>query len=192
MSKLELTIACGRYDRTQALIDGSPLVVNNSRWGNFRTWRTRRWWHRPGPTAVALLGDAAHTAHFSVGSGTKMAMEDAVALAQAVSGHEGEVSSALQLYQENREIEALKLQSAARNRMEWFEQVERYVHLDPEQFTYSLLTGSQRIGHENLKLRDAGYVHAALLVRRTRCEQLPVEPERQMDRPSAAPPRQLA
>ena len=65
---------------------------------------------------------------------------------------------ALQTYQEERETEALKLQSAARNRMEWFEQVERYVHLEPEQFTYSLLTGSQRIGHENLKLRDAGYV----------------------------------
>ena len=63
-----------------------------------------------------------------------------------------------QRYQDEREIEALKLQSAARNRMEWFEQVERYVHLEPEQFTYSLLTGSQRIGHENLKLRDAAYV----------------------------------
>ncbi len=62
------------------------------------------------------------------------------------------------LYQEEREIEALKLQSAARNRMEWFEEVERYVHLEPEQFAYSLLTGSQRIGHANLKLRDSRYV----------------------------------
>ena len=61
-------------------------------------------------------------------------------------------------YQEEREIEALKLQSAARNRMEWFEQVERYVHQEPEQFTYGLLTGSQRIGHANLKLRDPHYV----------------------------------
>src|SRR5262249_955610 len=71
---------------------------------------------------------------------------------------QGDIAGALQRYQEEREIEALKLQSAARNRMEWFEQVERYVHLEPEQFTYSLLTGSQRIGHANLKLRDSGYV----------------------------------
>ena len=85
-------------------------------------------------------------------------MEDAIALTRVLSHHDGDVTSALQKYQEEREIEALKLQSAARNRMEWFEQVERYVHLDPEQFTYSLLTGSQRIGHENLKLRDSGYV----------------------------------
>ena len=70
-------------------IDGCPLLVNNSRWGNFRTWRTQRWRHRAGPfnrTAVALLGDAAHTAHFSVGSGTKMAMEDAIALVAALDG----------------------------------------------------------------------------------------------------------
>src|SRR5580700_11476527 len=92
------------------------------------------------------------------GSGTKLAMEDAIALARVLSHHDGDVQSALQRYQDEREIEALKLQSAARNRMEWFEEVERYVHLDPEQFTYSLLTGSQRIGHENLKLRDAHYV----------------------------------
>jgi anthraniloyl-CoA monooxygenase len=81
-----------------------------------------------------------------------------MALTRVLCGHTGDVREALEGYQEEREIEALKLQSAARNRMEWFEQVERYVHLDPEQFTYSLLTGSQRIGHENLKLRDARYV----------------------------------
>src|SRR5205807_8230145 len=67
-------------------IDGCPLLVNNSRWGNFRTWRTQRWRHRVGRTAVAPLGDAAHTAHFSVGSGTKMAMEDAIALVAALDG----------------------------------------------------------------------------------------------------------
>ena len=107
---------------------------------------------------IVLIGDAAHTAHFGIGSGTKLAMEDAIALAQVLSRGSDDVPAALAEYQEEREIEALKLQSAARNRMEWFEQVERYVHLDPEQFTYSLLTGSQRIGHENLKLRDAPYV----------------------------------
>jgi len=84
-------------------------------------------------------------------------MEDAIALSREVA-RGGDVSGALQRYQEERELEALKLQSAARNRMEWFENVARYTHLEPLQFTYSLLTGSQRIGHDNLKLRDAGFV----------------------------------
>ena len=95
----------------------------------------------------------------AIGSGTKLAMEDAMSLARVLLRAHRRVHDALQRYQEEREIEALKLQSAARNRMEWFEQVERYVHLEPEQFTYSLLTGSQRIGHENLKLRDSRYVN---------------------------------
>jgi anthraniloyl-CoA monooxygenase len=123
-------------------------------WLKFSRILCEKWHHEN----IVLIGDAAHTAHFGIGSGTKLAMEDAMALARVLSSYQGDVSCALRCYQEEREIEALKLQSAARNRMEWFEQVERYVHLDPEQFTYSLLTGSQRIGHENLKLRDAGYV----------------------------------
>ena len=113
----------------------------------------RRWFTRN----IVLIGDAAHTAHFSIGSGTKLAMEDAVALSREIA-RGGDVSGALQRYQEERELEALKLQSAARNRMEWFENVARYAHLEPLQFTYSLLTGSQRIGHDNLKLRDAAFV----------------------------------
>jgi anthraniloyl-CoA monooxygenase len=104
-----------------------------------------------------LIGDAAHTAHFSIGSGTKLAMEDAIALAGTLT-RESRIEHALELYQAEREVEALRLQSAARNRMEWFENVDRYVHMDPLQFSYTLLTGSQRIGHENLKLRDKGYV----------------------------------
>ncbi len=141
-------------------LDGKPLVSNakhrsdSSVWLKFDRVLCERWHYKN----MVLIGDAAHTAHFGIGSGTKLAMEDAMALARVVSAHQGEVSAALQLYQDEREIEALKLQNAARNRMEWFEQVERYVHLDPEQFTYSLLTGSQRIGHQNLKVRDAGYV----------------------------------
>src|SRR5262249_2191820 len=74
------------------------------------------------------------------------------------STHDGDVEGALQRYKEEREIEALRLQSPARNRMEWFEEVERYVHQEPEQFAYGLLTGSQRVGHANLKLRDSHYV----------------------------------
>jgi anthraniloyl-CoA monooxygenase len=141
-------------------LDGNSLISNakhlrgSAVWLKFNRVLCEKWFHKN----IVLIGDAAHTAHFSIGSGTKLAMEDAIALTRVLSHHDGDVSSALQKYQEEREIEALKLQSAARNRMEWFEQVERYVHLDPEQFTYSLLTGSQRIGHENLKLRDSGYV----------------------------------
>ena len=112
-------------------------------------------WHHKN---IVLIGDAAHTAHFSIGSGTKLAMEDALALSRTLTATHGDVETALASYQVEREVEALKLQSAARNRMEWFEHVDRYVHLEPEQFTYSLLTGSQRISHANLKLRDARYV----------------------------------
>jgi anthraniloyl-CoA monooxygenase len=141
-------------------LDGNALISNakhlkgSAVWLKFNRVLCEKWFHKN----IVLIGDAAHTAHFSIGSGTKLAMEDAIALTRVLSNHDSDVASALQKYQEEREIEALKLQSAARNRMEWFEQVERYVHLDPEQFTYSLLTGSQRIGHENLKLRDSGYV----------------------------------
>ncbi len=104
-----------------------------------------------------LIGDAAHTAHFSIGSGTKLAMEDAIALVARTAGA-ADVPAALAAYQDERETEALKLQSAARNRMRWFEEVARYAKLEPWQFTYSLLTGSQRIGHANLKLRDPAFV----------------------------------
>ena len=142
-------------------LDGLPLISNarhlkgSAVWLKFQRVLCEKWFHKN----VVLIGDAAHTAHFGIGSGTKLAMEDATMLARVLSNATDDVASALaDRYQQEREIEALKLQSAARNRMEWFEDVERYVHLEPEQFTYSLLTGSQRIGHENLKLRDAGYV----------------------------------
>ena len=141
-------------------LDGFPLISNASHlrgsavWLKFQRVLCEKWFHKN----IVLIGDAAHTAHFAIGSGTKLAMEDAIALARVLTHHGSDVRCALERYQEEREVEALKLQSAARNRMEWFEQVERYVHLDPEQFSYSLLTGSQRIGHENLKLRDAHYV----------------------------------
>ena len=106
---------------------------------------------------MVLIGDAAHTAHFSIGSGTKLAMEDAISLARHVTAT-GDLPRALEAYHEERSVEVLKLQSAARNRMEWFENVERYTVLPPRQFAYSLLTGSQRIGHDNLKLRDGEFV----------------------------------
>jgi len=106
---------------------------------------------------VVLMGDAAHTAHFSVGSGTKLALEDAIALARAIEG-EADLGRALDAYEAARGVEVLKIQNAARNSTEWFENVRRYTALEADQFAYSLLTRSQRISHENLRLRDAGYV----------------------------------
>ena len=141
-------------------LEGNPLVSNarhlrgSAIWLKFNRVLCEKWFHKN----IVLIGDAAHTAHFSIGSGTKLAMEDAIALARVLSTHDGNVEDALRLYQEEREIEALRLQSAARNRMEWFEEVERYVHQEPEQFAYGLLTGSQRVGHASLKLRDSNYV----------------------------------
>jgi anthraniloyl-CoA monooxygenase len=139
-------------------LGGHRLISNakhlrGSAWLTFNRVLCKRW-HT---NNVVLIGDAAHTAHFGIGSGTKLAMEDAVSLVRHVAGV-GDVEAGLKSYQEERSLEALKLQSAARNRMEWFENVSRYVHLDPLQFTYSLLTGSQRIGHDNLRLRDGGFV----------------------------------
>ena len=106
---------------------------------------------------VVLMGDAAHTAHFSIGSGTKLAFEDAIALDRALRGAKG-LAEALETYQAERSVEVLKIQNAARNSTEWFENVKRYTALEAEQFAYSLLTRSQRISHENLRLRDAAYV----------------------------------
>jgi len=139
-------------------LDGHKLQskaghLRGSAWLNFRQVHCQRWHH--GNTV--LVGDAAHTAHFSIGSGTKLAMEDAISLAHHLTRTD-DLDAALAAYRAERQLEVLKLQSAARNRMRWFENVARYVHLPPEQFAYSLLTGSQRIGHDNLKLRDEHFV----------------------------------
>jgi anthraniloyl-CoA monooxygenase len=108
---------------------------------------------------IVLMGDAAHTAHFSVGSGTKLALEDAIALARVLKGRP-DLAAALEAYQAERKVEVLKIQNAARNSTEWFENVERYSAMQAEQFAYSLLTRSQRISHENLRLRDHAYVES--------------------------------
>ena len=133
--------------------------LRGSAWLNFNRVHCRRWHDG----RVVLIGDAAHTAHFSIGSGTKLAMEDAISLVRHVTGGSDLVQAlapALEAYRAERSLEVLKLQSAARNRMEWFENIERYARLPPEQFAYSLLTGSQRIGHENLKRRDVKFVES--------------------------------
>ncbi len=140
-------------------LHGHRLMANSAHlrgrdWLNFTRVGNERWTDGN----VVLVGDAAHTAHFSVGSGTKLAMEDAIGLADALVTLEGDLSRALPQYEAARKIEFLKLQNAARNSTEWFENVARYATLPPEQFAYSLLTRSQRIGHENLRLRDTTYV----------------------------------
>lgn len=141
------------------MLDGARLISNASHlrgsaaWLKFNRVLCERWFK----DNIVLLGDAAHTAHFTIGSGTKLAMEDAAALVRVMNSAEGDVPARLAHYQAEREIEALKLQSAARNRMTWFEDVERYVGMEPEQFAFAVLTGSQRLGHANQKLRDPGY-----------------------------------
>jgi len=140
-------------------LDGHRLAANipphqrATPWLQFPRVHCARWWH----DNLVLIGDAAHTAHFSIGSGTKLAMEDAIALARIVHG-QADLAQALPAYEEERRTEALRLQNAARNSMEWFENVRRYARLDPEQFAYSLLTRSQRVSHENLRLRDRVYL----------------------------------
>ena len=148
-------------------LDGHPLMTNAAHlrgsaiWIRFPRVICKTWthWasanHRTVP--IVLMGDAAHTAHFSVGSGTKLALEDAIALSGALH-RTSDVRTALADYEAERSIEVLKIQNAARNSTEWFENVERYTAFDAEQFAYSLLTRSQRISHENLRLRDRGFV----------------------------------
>jgi len=148
-------------------LGGQPLMANaahlrgSSMWIRFPRLACRQWVHPIGvdgrQVPLVLMGDAAHTAHFSIGSGTKLALEDAIGLADEL-GKEGDLFAALARYQEARLVEVLKLQSAARNSMEWFENVARYTAMEAEQFAYSLLTRSQRLSHENLRLRDAAYV----------------------------------
>jgi anthraniloyl-CoA monooxygenase len=133
---------------------GHRILTNRSLWRSFPTVRNERWHWRN----VVLLGDAAHTAHFSIGSGTRLAMEDAIALAAALDRHR-DVAAALRAYEEERRPQVESLQRAAQVSLEWFEQTERYYgRLEPIQFAFSLLTRSLRVTHENLKVRDAKFV----------------------------------
>jgi anthraniloyl-CoA monooxygenase len=159
MSQEETTAACERIFAKN--LGGHRLMTNarhlrGSAWLNFNRVLCERWSHEN----IVLMGDAAATAHFSVGSGTKLAMESAVALAGYLHT-EPDMAAAFRRYEDERRTEVLRLQSAARNSTEWFENVERYLHLDPVQFNYSLLTRSQRISHENLRQRDKDWLESA-------------------------------
>jgi anthraniloyl-CoA monooxygenase len=146
------------------VLEGAPLMTNarhlrGSAWLNFTRLICGKWHHFNGKSHVVLMGDAAHTAHFAIGSGTKLAIDDAIELARQfdLHGHSADaIPAVLQDYEAIRRVDVARIQNAARNAMEWFEVVgTRYAdQLPPEQFMYSMLTRSQRISHENLRMRD--------------------------------------
>ncbi|WGX99194.1 bifunctional salicylyl-CoA 5-hydroxylase/oxidoreductase [Nocardioides sp. L-11A] len=133
-------------------LQGHEILTNNSKWLSFHTVRNERWHHEN----VVLLGDAAHTAHFSIGSGTKLAMEDALALAACLHEHPS-VAAALEAYQAERKPVVESTQRAAQASLEWFEDIGRYADQDPTTFVFNLLTRSRRITFDNLKERDPGF-----------------------------------
>lgn len=160
MSKEEIVETCRKVFEDH--LDGHKLMSNadhlrgSAVWINFPRVLCEKWYHEN----VVLLGDASATAHFSIGSGSRLAFDSAIALANYLSS-ETTLEKAFERYQEERRLDVLRLQSAARNSLEWFEEVERYLDLDPVQFNYSLLTRSQRISHENLRLRDPKWLESA-------------------------------
>ncbi|MDP2298177.1 MAG: bifunctional salicylyl-CoA 5-hydroxylase/oxidoreductase [Pseudolabrys sp.] len=159
MNAEETIAACEKI--FAAHLNGNALMSNakhlrGSAWLNFNRVLCERW----STGNVVLLGDSAATAHFSVGSGSKLALESAIALSNYLHS-EKDMASAFARYEDERRLEVLRLQNAARNSTEWFEDVERYLHLDPVQFNYSLLTRSQRISHENLRERDPAWLAGA-------------------------------
>jgi anthraniloyl-CoA monooxygenase len=149
-------------------LKGEKLLTNarhlrGSAWLNFQRVKCQQWSHFNGRSHVVLMGDAVHTAHFAIGSGTKLALEDAIELTRqfrSLGDTPAHIPAVLAKYQELRAVDVLRLQNAAWNAMEWFEVCgERYCdQLEPEQFMYSMLTRSQRISHENLRLRDKGWL----------------------------------
>lgn len=159
MTKEESIATCERIFAKH--LGGHALMSNanhirGSAWINFPRILCERWSHEN----LVLMGDAAASAHFSIGSGTKLALESAVFLAEQLQTGR-DLADVFHTYEDARRTEVLKLQSAARNSLEWFEDIERYLTLDPVQFNYSLLTRSQRISHENLRLRDPAWLSAA-------------------------------
>ncbi len=155
-------------DLFSEVLEGAELMTNarhlrGSAWLNFNRLICGKWSHFNGNSHVVLMGDAAHTAHFAIGSGTKLAIDDAIELANQFNRHghsKAHIPAVLTTYEDIRRIDVARIQNAARNAMEWFEVVgKRYADtLEPEQFMYSMLTRSQRISHENLRLRDPAWL----------------------------------
>jgi anthraniloyl-CoA monooxygenase len=142
-------------------LNGARLLSNNAKWINFATLKTHKWSHKIAAEGereryVVLLGDAAHTAHFSIGSGTKLAMEDAISLAGAIEQHP-DLSAALNEYELERKPVVETFQRAARESQSYFEEIKRYLGLEPMQFAFQLLTRSGRISYADLHLKDARF-----------------------------------
>ena len=160
MSKEETVETCRKI--FEAHLGGHDLMSNAAHlrgsavWMQFPRVICEKWYHEN----VVLMGDAAATGHFSIGSGSRLAFDSAIALADYLHS-EPTLEQAFERYQEVRRIEVLRTQSAARNSLEWFEEVERYLDMPAPQFAYSLLTRSQRISHENLRLRDPEWLRSA-------------------------------
>jgi anthraniloyl-CoA monooxygenase len=134
-------------------LEGHRLIANRSIWRNFPTIRNRRWVK----DNLVLIGDAKATAHYTIGSGTKLAMEDAIALFEALRGHR-HLPAALDAFERDRREEVEKTQHAADVSLAWFEHMERYWGMAPEQFAFGVMSRSKQITYENLKLRDPGFV----------------------------------
>jgi anthraniloyl-CoA monooxygenase len=198
-------------------LDGHALMTNaahlrgSANWIRFPRVMCKRWVHRipvdNRVVPVVLMGDAAHTAHFSIGSGTKLALEDAIDLANEFRSfftakkpfspteycagsydfNSDEMDAVLQAYEARRSVEVLKIQNAARNSTEWFENVNRYSSMEAEQFYYSLLTRSQRISHENLRVRDAAWLqgYEVWLAQSAKAASATVQPEQALTRAPA-------
>lgn len=143
-------------------LDGYPLLSNNSRWINFLLVKNEHWSHRK----IVLLGDALHTAHFSIGSGTKLALEDAIALSRCFAAGQ-DVTTAVAEFERVRKPIIEAYQQAAYESLLWFENVKDYMHLDPLPFAYKLMTRSKKIDYEKLKKRDPEFIAAYEAARRT-------------------------
>ncbi len=160
MSKEETVATCekifAKHLGGHALMSNAAHLRGSAVWMQFPRVICEKWYHKN----IVLMGDAAATGHFSIGSGSRLAFDSAIALADYLHS-EPAMEQAFERYQAERRVEVLRLQSAARNSLEWFEQVERYLDLPPLQFAYSLLTRSQRISHENLRLRDPHWLRKA-------------------------------
>ena len=136
------------------VLKGNRLLTNRSFWRNFPTIKCEKWSHEN----VVLLGDAAHTAHWSIGSGTKLALEDAIALHASVLRHPRDLRAALVDYETTRHEEADRIQHAANVSLVWFENLRRFWNMDPVQFNFSMMSRSKAITFENMRLRDAASV----------------------------------
>jgi anthraniloyl-CoA monooxygenase len=136
-------------------LGGHELLSNNSKWINFLLVKNARWWFEN----VVLLGDALHTAHFSIGSGTKLALEDSIALSRAFD-EGGDVRAALAAFERARQPVIEEYQRAADESLVWFERMRDYAHLAPLPFAFSLMTRSKKIDYENLRRRDPFFVAA--------------------------------